>query len=200
MMQRTVAALLLAGLLSISTLPMVSGAEGPKPDSPKKHTALDNYIKAIDAYAKWKAAPEKVHIIDVRMPEEYVFIGHAPMARNIPFKLWTGQWNAQEKKFVLKTNSDFEATVKKLYKTDDLILVMCRSGDRAAEAINALAKVGFTNLYNMVDSFEGDFVVDPESYFDGKRMKNGWKNSGAPWTYDLDPNLIYVQPETGTGK
>ena len=34
---------------------------------------------------------------------------------------------------------------------------------------------------------EGSQVKDPDSVFDGMRMKNGWKNSGLPWTYDIDP-------------
>jgi hypothetical protein len=28
------------------------------------------------------------------------------------------------------------------------------------------------------------------SVFKGKRMKNGWKNSGLPWTCDLDPEKM----------
>ncbi|MCP3896128.1 MAG: hypothetical protein GY706_16090 [Bacteroides sp.] len=39
---------------------------------------------------------------------------------------------------------------------------------------------------------EGDKVNDPESVFDGKRMKNGWKNSGLPWVYDIDPEKIIL--------
>ena len=52
-------------------------------------------------------------------------------------------------------------------------------------AVNALAKAGFTNVYNIIDGMEGDMVDDPESTYFGKRMKNGWKNSGLPWTYDV---------------
>jgi hypothetical protein len=26
----------------------------------------------------------------------------------------------------------------------------------------------------------------------GKRFKNGWRNSGAPWTDKLDPQLIWI--------
>jgi hypothetical protein len=33
-------------------------------------------------------------------------------------------------------------------------------------------------------------VDDPDSVYHGKRLKNGWKNSGLPWTYDLDPGKI----------
>ena len=56
-------------------------------------------------------------------------------------------------------------------------------------AINALAKAGFGNLYNITDGIEGDKVNDPESVFNGKRMKNGWINT-APWTYDVDTSLL----------
>jgi hypothetical protein len=46
-------------------------------------------------------------------------------------------------------------------------------------------------VHNIIDGFEGDKVKDPESGYHGKRMKNGWKNS-APWTYDLDPALVWI--------
>jgi hypothetical protein len=32
---------------------------------------------------------------------------------------------------------------------------------------------------------EGDEVKDPDSLFTGLRLKNSWKNSGLPWTYDF---------------
>ncbi len=43
----------------------------------------------------------------------------------------------------------------------------------------------------IVDGFEGDALKLPESYNNGRRLVNGWKNSGAPWTYRLDPQLTY---------
>ena len=64
-------------------------------------------------------------------------------------------------------------------------------GGRSAFAINMLAKAGFTCIYNIIDGFEGDLVNDPESVYNGKRMKNGWKNS-APWSYDLDPAKVSI--------
>ena len=54
-------------------------------------------------------------------------------------------------------------------------------------AIDALAAAGFTRLYNILDGMEGSKVEDSESVFDGMRMKNGWRNSGLPWTYRIDP-------------
>ena len=183
---------LLAGLLILFNAVSSFSAETPVPKDEKKHTELGKYVTASEAYAMWKADPDKVKILDCRTPQEYVYVGHAPMAYNIPSKLWTGKWNEEKKEFSLEENPDFETTAKKVFKTDDPILVMCRSGHRSAESVNRLAKAGFTNVYNIVDGFEGDKIKDEESYYNGKRMKNGWRNSDAPWTYDLDPNLIYV--------
>ena len=44
---------------------------------------------------------------------------------------------------------------------------------------NLLAKNGHTRVWNIVDGMEGGQVKDPDSVFDGMRMKNGWKNSAC---------------------
>lgn len=61
-------------------------------------------------------------------------------------------------------------------------------------AINVMAKAGYTTVWNIVDGMEGGQVKDPDSVFDGMRMKNGWKNSGLPWTYEIDRDRM-VLPE-----
>jgi rhodanese-related sulfurtransferase len=182
--------MVLAVLLIIS-LGSVVYAETPAPKDERKHTTLGKYATSIEAYEMWKANPTKVKIIDCRIPEEYAFIGHAPMAINVPSMLWTGKWSAEKKDYILEPNAEFEAVVKQKAGVDDVILIMCRSGHRSSASVNRLAKVGFTNVYNIVDGYEGDVVTDEESYYKGKRAKNGWKNSPAPWTYQLDPELIY---------
>jgi rhodanese-related sulfurtransferase len=118
-------------------------------------------------------------------------IGHAEMAANVPLAFPSYTWDANKGNYSVVMNADFIAHVKERFKPDETILVMCRSGDRSAMAINALAKAGFTKLHNVIDGFEGDKVEDPESVYHGKRMKNGWKNS-APWSYDLDPAKVWI--------
>jgi rhodanese-related sulfurtransferase len=156
-----------------------------------KKTSLGLYVTAAQAYEMWKADPERVKVLDVRMVEEYVFIGHAGMAVNIPVAFPKYVWDANKRKYSFEMNPDFIDHVKEIFKPDDTIVAMCRSGGRSAFAINMLAKAGFTNIYNITDGFEGDTVSDPGSVFHGKRMKNGWKNS-APWTYDLDPAKVWI--------
>jgi len=170
----------------------LSFADAPAPGDSRKHTVLGKYVTSIEAFEMWKAAPEKVKVIDVRTPEEYVFVGHPLMAVNVPFELWTGDWNAGKKSFSFALNTEFETRVRHQAGLQDTILVMCRSGHRAAVAVNYLAKAGFTNVYNVVDGFEGDPVMEEDSYFAGKRVKNGWSNSRLPWTYRLEPELVYI--------
>jgi rhodanese-related sulfurtransferase len=197
MLARRVLVLLVAGFVFLGTSYSASHAAA-EPESPQKRTNLGKYVTAAEAYEMWRSKPQQVKILDIRTPEEYVFVGHAAMARNIPLKIWKGQWNAEKRKFDLSENPDFVAQVKKYYSPTDTIIIMCRSGERSAEAVNALAKVGFSGAYNMVDSFEGDLLADDQSYFKGKRMRNGWKNSGVPWTYELDAELVY-RPEDFRG-
>lgn len=156
----------------------------------KKQTSLGLYVTSQEAYAMWKGEPESIHVIDVRTPEEYVFVGHPEMAVNIPIGFVEQKWDAKGNDFVLAPNSDFIASVKSRYSPNDTLLVMCRSGNRSAVAANFLAKAGFANVYNIIDGMEGDKVDDPGSAYHGKRMKDGWKNSGSPWTYDINLELL----------
>ena len=68
----------------------------PNANLPKgKQTALGLYVTAREAYEKWKAEPDKVKIIDVRTPEEYLFVGHPTMAWKIPVAVQIYEWDAE---------------------------------------------------------------------------------------------------------
>jgi rhodanese-related sulfurtransferase len=142
----------------------------------------------------WKAEPDKVKILDVRTPEEYVFVGHPDMAVNIPLLFPKYEWHEDRRRYSVELYAEFLDVVKEHFAPSDTILAMCRSGGRSAMAVNMLAKAGFAQVYTITDGMEGDKVKDPGSVFHGKRMKNGWKNAGLPWTYDLDPEIIWHPP------
>ena len=158
----------------------------------EKKTSLGLYVNSKEAYKMWKDAPQKVKILDVRTLEEYLYIGHAAMAYNIPAFLQTYQWDTKKGCFSFAMNHAFADQVRDQFKQDDVILVTCRSGGRSALAVNLLASLGYASVYNITDGFEGDMVKDPESAYAGKRLKNGWKNAGLPWTYEVDPGLVRV--------
>jgi len=160
-----------------------------------KQTTLGLYVTAREAYEKWNATPDTVTILDVRTPEEFMFIGHADMAWNIPLASQSYEWDAEKQQFPMQPLPDFVARVQKIAKQDDTLLVMCRSGGRSAMAVNLLAKAGFRNVYNITDGMEGDAVKDPNSVFDGQRLVNGWKNSGLSWTYHIEPDRMMLPVE-----
>jgi rhodanese-related sulfurtransferase len=162
------------------------------PQDQRKHTKLGKYATAIESYEMWRAAPDKVFVVDVRTPEEYDFLGHPTMAANVPVQLWAGDFDAKKKAFPLVDNPKFVDAMKQRFKPADTLILMCRSGHRSVSATNKLAAAGFTNVYSMVDGFEGDKIADKASLDNGKRLHDGWRNSKAPWTQDLDEKLVYI--------
>jgi len=169
----------------------------PKTGIPKeKETVLGLYVTAKEAWEKWKAEPQATIILDVRTPEEFLFVGYPTMAWKIPIAVQSYEWDAEKKQFPMKLLHDFVSRVKQVAQLDDTILVMCRSGGRSAIAVNFLAKDGFKNVYQILDGMEGDKVTDSDSVFLGQRMKNGWKNSGCPWTDKLTPERMVLSNGT----
>ena len=154
-----------------------------------KQTVLGKYVTAAEAYDMWLKDPETVGILDVRSPSEYVFVGHAPMAVNIPITFY--EWDMSKGDMIQVDNVQFEAQVSKRFPKNQTLLVMCRSGSRGAKAVNRLSAHGFVDVYNIIDGFEGDKVKDKRSVYIGKRVRNGWKNALLMWTYDLNPEFAY---------
>jgi rhodanese-related sulfurtransferase len=162
----------------------------------EKQTVLGLYVTAREAYEKWQAAPEQVKIIDVRTPEEFLFVGHPDMAWKIPVIAQSYEWDAEKGKFPMKLLPDFVARVQSVAKPDDTLMVMCRSGGRSAIAANLLAKAGFKNVHNIIDGMEGDANADSDTMAQAQPLKDGWKNSGCPWTKKLTPERL-VLPKAG---
>jgi rhodanese-related sulfurtransferase len=164
-----------------------------KADLPKeKQTVLGLYLTAKQAWERCQAEPEKVKLIDVRTPEELLFVGHPTVAWKIPAFAQVYEWDVAKGKFPMKYLPDFISRVRSVAAPEDTLLVMCRSGGRSALAVNLLAQAGFTQAWNVVDGMEGDPVDDPGSASHGKRAKNGWKNSGCPWTCKLTPDRLVL--------
>lgn len=153
----------------------------------EKQTALGLYLTSKEAYEKWQADPEKVIILDVRTPEEYLYVGHPPMAWKIPVIAQSYDWDAEKGQFPMKLLPDFVSRVKEVAQPEDTILITCRSGGRSAIACNLLAQAGYTNVYNIVDGMEGDVHGNPDSH-----PTDGWKNSGCPWTKKLTPERMLL--------
>ncbi|MDM8568182.1 rhodanese-like domain-containing protein [Thiotrichales bacterium HSG1] len=178
--------LLILSLL-IFSIPTVAKQYLPK----NKQTVLGLYVTAKEAFAKRHIIPNKVKILDVRTQGEYIFVGHASMAINIPLEFLNRGIDLKKMNPIMSLNYNFVDEVKKRFNKTDVIMIICRSGVRSAISVNKLAQAGFKNVYNITDGFEGDKSNVMDDFSNGKRIVNGWKNSNLPWTYQLDPELVY---------
>lgn len=163
----------------------------------KKQTRLGLYLTAEQAYKKTMANMDKILFVDIRTPSELNYLGATTvMDAHVPAVFMDSTaWNDKKHRYKRAENKNFVADIdaalkkKGLSKTDTVILI-CRSGKRSATAANKLADNGYTQVYTVVDGYEGDKVKEGENK--GKRMKNGWKNAGLPWTYSLDKDYMYL--------
>jgi rhodanese-related sulfurtransferase len=163
-----------------------------------KQTKPGLYVDAREAYALKQQLGEKAMFIDIRTRGEVSYTGVASvMDAHVPLLEHPANaaWDEKAGRFRLEFNNDFDAEVarrmaaKGLGKNDTVIL-MCRSGDRSSKAVNLLAELGYTKVYSVIDGFEGDVAKEgPQA---GRRVVNGWKNAGLPWTYKLDKDKLYL--------
>ncbi len=163
----------------------------------KKQTDLGLYVTAVQA-AEMLADPN-VLLIDVRTRAEVAFVGlPARVNVNIPVMVLPAfaEYNATKGTYKLEQNTEF-ASVFQTYAQangiakDQAIILMCRSGSRSARAVNILDELGYSNVYSLVDGFEGDKVAEgPDK---GERVVNGWKNAGLDWSYKLAEVQVYPE-------
>ena len=192
-------------VFAVASLPAVARGQKPAASTPQtggqvpesNRTTLGLYVTPQEAYAMSKADPKGVRLLDVRTFEEYLFVGHVEGALNVPvifprFDPKGPSAPGRPPGCSGEANADFIVKVKEAVGPGATILVMCSTGGRGAMAVNLLAKAGFTKVYNIVNGLEGDLVKDPGSAYHGKHMRNGWKNAGLPWTYEFDPDLMWV--------
>lgn len=180
-----------AGLAMIVVLASVAASRAADIPSSRK-TQLGLYMTAVEASRAVAANRDKVLFLDVRTPGELMFVGAAgEVDANVPFADLARplQWDATNNRPLFVRNEAFVSTVERRLKEkslgkSDQVIVMCRSGDRSAKAVDVLASAGFTNVWTVIDGFEGD----PSK--DGRRDVNGWKNSGLPWTTTLDKSKL----------
>ncbi|WP_176081550.1 rhodanese-like domain-containing protein [Paraburkholderia tropica] len=108
-------------------------------------------------------------LVDVRTAEERAFVGQVPDTLHVPWA--TGTSLTRNPRFV----RELEAKTGK----SAAIVLLCRSGNRSAQAAEAAAKAGFAQAFNVSEGFEGDL---DETRRRGRQ--NGWRFHGLPWVQD----------------
>ena len=126
------------------------------------------------------------YILDVRTPQEWNWVGHPGENKsgsgdylegrvlNVAYEVYHEGYSKGD---VLIVNTQFVKDVERILGKDAYIITMCRSGGRSVKAAEALEAAGFTNVWNMLNGFEG------QKDGDGYRTLNGWKVDGLPYNY-----------------
>ncbi len=109
---------------------------------------------------------ENAVLVDCRTQAEWTFVG-VPAMEGTRFVEWTRYPDGSR-------NEQFVNDVAGGLSPDQPIVVLCRTGGRSAAGATALTEAGFTEVYNVLDGFEGH----PDA--DGHRT-GGWRGAGLPW-------------------
>jgi len=123
------------------------------------------HLSPQEAYDFLQSNPQAV-FVDCRSEMEYFFVGHPKGAQHIA---WNDgmDWDV---------NPHFVGQVKKVASAHRPVVLICRSGHRSVDAGLALEKAGFSEVYNVLDGFEGPL---DESRHRG--TISGWRKEGLPW-------------------
>jgi rhodanese-related sulfurtransferase len=118
-------------------------------------------VSPSDAWFLFKHGDAK--LVDVRTIEERHTVGY--VSESIHAAWLVGNPLVSNPRFMRELES----------KTDklDVILFLCRSGKRSVSAAETVSRLGFQNVFNISEGFEGD-----------SHLKNGWVNRNLPWTKD----------------
>ena len=93
-------------------------------------------------------------IVDVRTRSEYEEVGRVEHTELFE---WRRDGQSQP-------DPAFAQRLLGRYRTDEALLLICRSGVRSHYAAEVAARAGFTRVYNVLDGFEA-----------------GWRPAGLPW-------------------
>lgn len=128
------------------------------------------YAGSVPPAQAWELVQRgRAKLVDVRSAEERKFVGHVPDSLAVPWA--TGTALTRNPRFV----RELEAKVRK----NEVVLLLCRSGKRSALAAEAAAKAGFTQVFNVLEGFEGE--IDSRQH---RGTADGWRFRGLPWVQD----------------
>ncbi|MBL7004297.1 MAG: sulfurtransferase [Gammaproteobacteria bacterium] len=163
------------------------------------HTPFGLYLNPQEAYDLKASSPESIVFLDVRNEAELHYTGMPSSADvNIPYRFETNNWKMKKNgiygTFKRPKNEYFVPAIENYLKAKNLtknnpVIIMCSTGSRAPFAAKALHKAGFTKVYTQIEGFEGSRAKSGPNK--GKRVVEGWKLAGLPWSYDLEPQKMY---------
>jgi rhodanese-related sulfurtransferase len=187
----------LAWLITLLLLTTGSAAAQGLPTSKvpdEMRSKLGLYLSPKDAQRFIKAQKGKVLFVDIRTRAEAQFLGMPEgvdaLVPYVEFQEFMTDWDEKRSFYKLEPFSDFVPELERRMKAkgltkNDPIVLICRAGERSSRAADLLADLGYTRVYNILYGYEGELSDK------GRRNLNGWKNSGLPWSYELDKEKMY---------
>jgi rhodanese-related sulfurtransferase len=153
--------------LEVQEKPLHADLEAARASAREKGLPYTGSVTPQQAWALHTAG--EAVLVDVRTAEERKFVGHVPDTLHVAWA--TGTSFTRNPRFV----RELESKAGK----DAVIVLLCRSGNRSAQAAEAAAKAGFATVFNVLEGFEGD--LDEA----GRRgTRNGWRFHDLPWIQD----------------
>jgi rhodanese-related sulfurtransferase len=129
-------------------------------------------LTAVQAYQLLENDPGAA-LVDVRTEAEWMYVGGPDLTglRRRPFLVpWVAQaGNTPDPDFLRRLSEVLD-------DRNTPVVFLCRSGLRSAGAAEAAVRAGFTQVFNVMDGFEGP--VDEHGH---RGMRSGWKAAGLPW-------------------
>jgi rhodanese-related sulfurtransferase len=146
--------------------------------SERKIAPADDYAGDVAPDTAWdmlRSDPAAV-LVDVRTDAEWKYVG-LPDLSELGKRTVTIAWKTFPQ---MARNPEFEREVEQAgIAPDQTVLLLCRSGQRSADAARALTERGFARAYNVAEGFEGDKDARGHRGRDG-----GWKARDLPWVQD----------------
>lgn len=120
-----------------------------------------------EAHFIWCHAPG-ARLVDVRSHAEWDLVGGIPATVQLEWQAYPG-W---------VPNAYFVQQLKQQVDMEALVMFICRSGGRSHQAAVVAHNAGYTEVYNVLEGFEGNKSAD------GRRGQGcGWKAAGLPWQH-----------------
>lgn len=129
-----------------------------------------HYSGDLDSKTAWQLVQDQYALlVDVRSNEERKFVGYIEHSFHVPWAQGTS----------LTRNPRFIKDLEKVADKEQILIFICRSGQRSALAASAAIDAGFKQVYNIIDGFEGRLNTVSQ-----RNQVNGWKYLNLPWIQD----------------
>lgn len=106
-------------------------------------------------------------LVDVRSRAELELVGRVPVASHVEWAFYPG----------MVANPEFAAQFQSQVDPSRTVIFMCRTGGRSHNAALLAQQLGYSQVYNMLEGFEGEANEHKQ-----RTLINGWKHAGLPWT------------------